>query len=194
MAAKAASRWAADQQELVLETKQLVFKDWNNNSHYSDYEAREEFVLLGNKWSIQFKPISSEYEDLKEGYASILLTNLSTTEEITACYHLTVKNQQGIKPDVTFTDPEKLVKFDISGCGDDSWGTEEFILTEWIQDESHGFIENDSILLEVTIQRYASCSKSKDTQLMKAIEESREEEDLLAIADQGESFDSRTKI
>lgn len=174
------SKW--EEQELVSETKQVFLTNWNTSNCYSDFEAREEFSMLGTKWCLVFKPISSEY-DGADGFATIMLSNISE-EPITASYCLTMKNQMGLNDDVSFTDPEKFVVFDVQGCGDDGWGTDEFMSTLWLQDDSYGFIQDDAVCLEITINTYANASKSKDSVLMKAIEESKEKDDLLTLADE----------
>ena len=180
------SRYETDGKELVSQSKLLVFRDWAEHSCYSDFEGREEFTLLGNRWALLFKPIASEYDDLAEGQASILLMNLNVAAPATVSYQLMLKNQLGLNEDVVFSDPEGFVTFapHDGANGDDAWGSDEFCPTQWLQDAAMGFIQDDSVAIEVTLSKYASTSISKDSTLMRAIEDSKEEEELLAIANE----------
>jgi len=181
------SRYETDAKEVITQSKTVVLRDWDAHSCYGDFEAREEFSLLGNRWALLFRPIGCEYDELSDGQASVMLVNLNASASATVSYQLTLKNQLGMREDVVFSDPEGFLIFAPHGSGggcDDAWGCDEFCPTVWVQDAAFGFIKDDTVAIEVTVSKYASTAISKDNTLMRAIEDSKEEEELLAIADE----------
>lgn len=61
--------------------------------------------------------------------------------------------------------------FDPDGGGDDTWGTDEFVLSSSIANDASSFIQDGSLVIEVEVQ-ICGIVKSSATLLSQAIENS----------------------
>jgi hypothetical protein len=129
-------------------------------------ELTEEFRLCDNDWLFIFKPCDDDTE-----YVSAFISNLSA-KSIEASYKITLCNSQP-SCNIVFTDPEGMVSFD-ADCGgrgyDDTWGTDEFILSSSLYDDDSGFVSRDSIEIVIEMQ-IRGAVKSSATGSSKAADE-----------------------
>lgn len=143
-----------------------TFRIANFSNLFERYGPGKELVekchLCGTDWIFTFKP----YDDYTE-YASAHVSNLSENS-VAASYVISIVNSDS-DCNVDFTDPEGMVLFDKDGGGDDTWGTDEFILTSLL-DDSSGFVNNDIIEIVIEI-RIRGIVKSSASTLSKALED-----------------------
>ena len=151
-------------EDIISEKFTFLIKNWSQQKERCGLEMTSECCLCEIDWLLTFKG-----SDFHSEYASIFITNLSA-RSITASYFFTIKNEVTSK-DVTFSDPEESVTFDPDGGGDDTWGSDEFILSSNLLDDSFGFVCDDCIEIEIEIQ-ICGIVKSSATVLSQAIENS----------------------
>jgi hypothetical protein len=112
-------------------------------------ELTEKFRLCDNDWLFIFKPCDDDTDS-----ASAFISNLSA-KCIGASYKISICNREPTC-NIMFTDPEGMVMFDADGGGNDTWGTEELILSSSLDDAS-GFVNKDSIEFVIEIQIRGIC-------------------------------------
>jgi hypothetical protein len=151
-------------EDIISEKFTFLIKNWSQQKERCGLETTSECCLCEIDWLVTFKG-----SDFHSEYASIFITNLSA-RSITASYFFTIKNEVTSK-DVTFSDPEESVTFDPDGGGDDTWGSDEFLLSSNLLDDSYGFVIEDSIEIEIEVQ-ICGIVKSSATVLSQAIENS----------------------
>jgi hypothetical protein len=151
-------------EDIISEKFTFLIKDWSEQKERCGLEMTSECCLCEIDWLVTFKG-----SDFHSEYASIFITNLSA-QSITASYFFTIKNEVTSK-DVTFSDPEESVTFDPDGGGDDTWGSDEFLFSSNLLDDSYGFVIEDCIVIEIEIQ-ICGIVKSSATVLSQAIENS----------------------
>lgn len=142
----------------------FVITEWNSRKDRCGLDITAECSLCEIDWLVTFKG-----SDFHTDFASIHITNLSE-RSVTASYSFTIKNELESR-DITFTDPEESVMFDPDGGGDDTWGTDEFVLSSSIANDASSFIQDGSLVIEVKVQ-ICGIVKSSATLLSQAIENS----------------------
>lgn len=112
-------------------------------------ESRESkiYSLFGNFWQVRVLPNGDLSQ--RSDWVAVLLVNKSD-RPIHASYSITLKNQlEGA--DITWTDPDGKLLFGAKDSGDDYWGCDELILQCELEDESNGFLVDDTVELVVHI-------------------------------------------
>lgn len=151
-------------EDIISDKFTFVINDWNSRKDRCGLDVTAECSLCEIDWLLTFKG-----SDFHSDFASMHITNLSE-RSVTASYSFTLKNELESR-DITFTDPEESVMFDPDGGGDDTWGSDEFVLSYDVVNHESGFIQDDSLVIEVEVQ-ICGIVKSSATQLSQAIENS----------------------
>jgi hypothetical protein len=169
----------AVRQELVSEKVSFAIENWGETKSTENYQFQKDLVLCDRPWRFIFRSHSDYYESES---ASVYIENRSS-DNVIASYSITLKNQLEVNPDIEFTDPDGLIRFEASGGADDRWGTDDFVESVMLSDEEYGYIGNDALQFEVEIRTQGNIQAREGT-LMRAIEQGNESDDLIAIANE----------
>jgi hypothetical protein len=104
--------------------------------------------LNGHLW--QIKLFLSGEESL-----GVYLVNQMECQVI-ASYEIKIKNVLSEEEDYVWRDPDGELCFHSYGSGDHYWGTEDLISLAELENPENGFLENDRLVIEVTITSLVS--------------------------------------
>ena len=176
-------------EDIISEKFLFRIENWAKRSDKEGFELSTRCSLCDKDWLITFKG-STYYTD----YSSVYITNLSG-RRLRASYVITLKNTRSGN-DITFTDPEETVIFEVDGDGDNSWGNDELVLSSYLRDNKSGFIHDDCIQIEIEI-KICGIVKASSTPLSQAIESAIgnmnfSEYIMFTIIDANEKMNDRT--
>ena len=149
-------------EDIISEKFLFKIENWAKRGDKEGFELSAKCSLCDKDWLITFK--GSNYHT---DYSSVYITNLSG-RRLRASYMITLRNTRN-GGDISFTDPEETVIFEVDGDGDNSWGSDEFVLSSHLRDNKYGFVHDDCIKIEIEI-KICGIVKSSSTPLSQAIE------------------------